>query len=223
MRAGALSDKEVGAYLKDHYVAAWERVGTFTVVQHEGKAIVRAGGNVALYFCTPELEVVHAVAGPVGKEKFLAEAKWAAETYRQALAKAGPDREALVRSVREAHEAQLGSRREVPGRRGDRFEQSAKALLKALAANLDKSAKGDKAAPAWRELVESLVEDESVLDAIDVATGGGRSMHRLLAKQGLPKLNDVYRHVFEQVLGERVTQEPVRTLDRSGRRPAPKK
>ncbi len=37
----------------------------------------RRGGNVVAYFCTPELEVLHAVGGALSPAEFLKQAEWA--------------------------------------------------------------------------------------------------------------------------------------------------
>ena len=58
-------------------------MGSFQVVNQFG-ALRKNGGNVASYFCTPDGRVIDAVAGPVGADKLLAEAKWAVDAYENA-------------------------------------------------------------------------------------------------------------------------------------------
>jgi hypothetical protein len=229
VRAGALSDKEVGAYVAEHYVSTWKRVGTFTVVQKDGKAVARAGGNVAIYFCTPELEVVHAIAGPVGAKAFLAEAKWAVEAWTAAAEKAGGDREKLAAALREAHAKRAADRRQacvsslgavysarkLPAAKlqedlgaGAR-QEATKALEKVLGERAERPA----ADLLYRRAIELQRDDATVLvEALMLSCEGG-GLHRLLAEKGLPKLDEVYRHVFERVLGERVTDTPVRVVE----------
>lgn len=257
MRAGALSDKTVGAYVKEHYISSWQRVGTFTAVQAGGKTVARAGGNVAVYFCTPDLDVIHAIAGPVGTDALLEAAKWAVETFEAARKQAGDDREALVKAIREAHDAKaktppcLNAYRCVPTVRVESAVLREKAgaakdyavvLGNALGATTtDLLYRPQQVAPAEarracedgvavpaeattaRASAECLkgeqiqLHAETVLadaqQALLVAIGGGRTMHHYLAEQGTPKLEDIYKHVFERVLGERVTDTPVRTVD----------
>lgn len=60
-----------------HFAAGWKKVGTFAIV---GKAdtnmgLQKVGGNVAAYFCTPDLRVLGAVGGPVSPQVFLREAE----------------------------------------------------------------------------------------------------------------------------------------------------
>lgn len=82
-RAGALSDPQVAAYFQNHFVAAYQQVGAFEVVDQHGN-LQRNGGNVASYFCTPQGRVVHAVTGPVPARELLDEAYWAVDSYAQA-------------------------------------------------------------------------------------------------------------------------------------------
>lgn len=56
------------------------QVGEF-VARREGDRIVRQGGNVASYFCTPDGRVIHVVAGPVNATHLLKEARWAVDQY----------------------------------------------------------------------------------------------------------------------------------------------
>jgi hypothetical protein len=78
----------VAAYFRDHFVAAYQQVGSFEVVDEHGN-LQRNGGNVASYFCSPEGHVIEAVTGPVGAEELLAEARWAVASCDE-LKKAAP-------------------------------------------------------------------------------------------------------------------------------------
>ena len=55
----ALTHDDVGEYLNRHFVSAFQKVATFRV-----NGVLKLGGNVASYFCTPDGLVLHAVAGP---------------------------------------------------------------------------------------------------------------------------------------------------------------
>jgi hypothetical protein len=76
----ALAKDEVGKYLNASFVASYQKVGTFRLVNGQ-----KQGGNVASYFCTPEGRVLHAVAGPVKAATLLREARWVVETCKLAL------------------------------------------------------------------------------------------------------------------------------------------
>ena len=70
----------MGDFLKGRYVAAWEKVGSFEIHPTTPNGEPRkVGGNVAAYFCTPDLRVLGATAGPVDPARFLAEAQRASE------------------------------------------------------------------------------------------------------------------------------------------------
>ena len=65
-----MADKKVGKYLNEHFVAAFQKVGTFRIV---GGA--KQGGNVASYFCAQDGRVLHVIPGPVGARRLLRECK----------------------------------------------------------------------------------------------------------------------------------------------------
>lgn len=77
---------QVGAYFADNYVAYYQRVGSFQIRfgdGADGDDVVKVGGNVASYFCTPTGKVIHAVAGPVSALDLLREARWAQRAYAE--------------------------------------------------------------------------------------------------------------------------------------------
>lgn len=65
--------------MKRHFASAYKKVGTFTIVHPPNGQGTKVGGNVAAYFCTPDLRVLSAVGGPVSPADFLSEAKKAVE------------------------------------------------------------------------------------------------------------------------------------------------
>ncbi len=71
----ALAKPDVGQYLNDHFVSAFQKVASFKIVNGQ-----KQGGNVASYFCTPDGRVLDAVAGPVDGPTLLREARWVVET-----------------------------------------------------------------------------------------------------------------------------------------------
>jgi len=230
VRAGALSDPEVGEYINKQFVSAWKRVGTFQVIQRDGKTVARAGGNIAIYFCTPELDVVHAIAGPVAKEGLLTSAKWAVDTYRKAVEESKGDREALVAALKRAHEAASPRNRCLKGVEAPLVATTALQVVTEKGNSDRPSPPGSRvyrcvdtedlarpqeavaAPPAGckAEVVAAVQRVEPQVRRRAIAlVAGGRGLHGFLAEQGLPKLDDVYRHVFEGVLGQQVTDAPV--------------
>ncbi len=239
MRAGALSDAQVGAYLKEHFVSTWKRVSTFTAIQKDGKTVIRVGGNVAIYFCTPDYEVIHAIAGPVGKDRFLSDARWAVETWKSAREKAGGDREKLVEAIREAHKSVSGTRVQraaAPAQtlqsllldeplllfgegsdvlRVEEFRYHVPALKQDVPKPQEPSLK--KAEPGAAPAPNLQFQKALTTKTLVLAAGGRRNMHGYLADRGLPKLDEVYKDVFERVLAQRVTDQPVRTQEMPAR------
>lgn len=63
-------------------VAAWRRVGTFSILALGDRVLGKQGGNVASYVVTPDGEVVAAIPGPVDARRYLDELRWAVESYR---------------------------------------------------------------------------------------------------------------------------------------------
>jgi hypothetical protein len=96
----ALANETVGEYVNEHFVTAYQKVGTFRVNLNNGQ---KQGGNVATYFCLPDGTVLHAVAGPVNAQKFMQEARFAVETHKLAAANARNDPFKYRLTVRASH------------------------------------------------------------------------------------------------------------------------
>ncbi|MFN0021487.1 MAG: hypothetical protein ACKVP0_24820 [Pirellulaceae bacterium] len=86
-------------------MAAHQQVGDFIATNVNG-TIVKQGGNVASYFCTPEGRVIHVVIGPVGAEELLKEANWALAAWDKAKKKSGLGLQQRELSL--AHQGELG-------------------------------------------------------------------------------------------------------------------
>jgi hypothetical protein len=141
----------------------------------------KQGGNVAAYFCTPAGLVLHAVAGPTDADTFLREARWANETYQLALleAKTPPGVQSFFR---EAHFDRL--RRE----HGATFSRRGLPRPDAVTARL---------------------LDEVIPYNDHLRLGNQGKVHMLLAVGPLHPLGQVYRVVFERILGEKISSDPV--------------
>ena len=125
-------------------MAAHQQVGSFEVVNRAG-VLVKNGGNVASYFCTPDGRVIHAVTGPVSAEELLAAARWVVDVASG----------------------------------GGAVDDS------------------QRIAVAHREMLQD--------PSRAIASPAEQKVHRLLASKPLPPLNEVYRTVFEDILGQRVS------------------
>jgi hypothetical protein len=157
----ALANPAVGRYFEQSFVATYQKVGSFRVVNGQ-----KQGGNVASYFCSPDGRVLHAVAGPVKAEVLLREARWVVETCKMAQLEGKQGPAALRDFFRAAH--------------AERLKQTY---------DLD---------------VEHLGRKQQAR-ALDLQ---GR-VHLLLAAVPLPKIEQVYKLVFENILGEKVSTAPV--------------
>jgi hypothetical protein len=98
----ALANEEVGKYFKDHFVASFQKVGTFRVVNG-----AKQGGNVAAYFTLADGSVLHAIAGPVDAATLLREARWVVETRKLAIADSRGDAERYRAFFARAHAERL--------------------------------------------------------------------------------------------------------------------
>jgi hypothetical protein len=141
----------------------------------------KQGGNVAAYFCTPAGLVLHAVAGPVDADVLLREARWANETYQLALLEGQikPQHQAFFRK---AHLDRLEREQGVSLRRH---------LL-----------------PSPDALNAPLL-DRLFLDNVRRPLNRQGKVHLLLGLGPMPPLGQVYQIVFERILNERVSTDPV--------------
>jgi hypothetical protein len=98
----ALAKERLGAYLNNHFVSAFQKVGTFRVSNGQ-----KQGGNVASYFCTPGGLVLHVVTGPVDESVFLREARWAVETHKLAMLESRGNVLRFKAFLRKAHSERL--------------------------------------------------------------------------------------------------------------------
>lgn len=113
---GALSDPKVGELVGEHYVATYEKVGNFTAVKvteemlkqrhiarllelqkSQQRDIVKSGGNVVTYFCTPEGDVLNFVVGAASVRQMREELQWARDVHLaiRTGSKKGEDREGI--------------------------------------------------------------------------------------------------------------------------------
>jgi hypothetical protein len=178
----ALAQFDVGWYLNQHFVSAFQKVATFKFLNRRQKQ----GGNVASYFCTPEGQVLHAVAGPADGATFLREARWANETYQLAqLEKLAPAQ--LPAHFRKAHLERLQREQHVVVRE-DRLPRPDSLSRKAL--------------------------DNLLVQNDHLGLGNQGKVNLLLAVAPLPRLEHVYRVVFERILNEPISTNPVEVANR---------
>ncbi len=214
----ALANPEVGKFVNEYFVSAFQKVATFKIV---GNA--KQGGNVATYFCAPDGRVLHIVAGPVNANQMLHEAKWVVETAKTAMKEAKDDGAKFKAFFRKAH--------------SDKLRQESGVIVEALTYD-PPDPKDDTGAltyrdPTGRTLAPKLppppiqgpdVKLQNLQDAARNAPGnmafegksGGRvwmgtqgTVDHLLAAHAMAKIETVYGTVFENILGEKISTKPV--------------
>jgi len=225
---GALTDKKVGEFINENFVASYQKVGTFKIVNGQ-----KQGGNVASYFCAPDGRVLHVVAGPVDGPTMLREAEWVVNTLKTAVKESNGDSAKFKAAFRKAHADKL----------------KAETGLTVEAVTWDAPDADEKDAltfkdPSGRPLAPKLPPppingpdvtlDEKKFDALQKAAnggpgareitcgvgggkGGGRKVvvnnqavvSQILAAHSLAKIETMYGTVFENVLGEKVSTKPV--------------
>jgi hypothetical protein len=141
----------------------------------------KQGGNVASYFCTPDGSVLHILAGPVDANTMLREARWVIETYKLAELETRTGRAQLQALFRKAHAERL--------RHEHRHHTSA---LPTSSAN-----------PSAGDLAALLGQ----LEARRLNRQG--QVHLLLASAPLVRIDRIYALVFEKILNERISTNPV--------------
>lgn len=180
---GALAKSEVGEYVNDHFVCAYQKVGTFQVANGQ-----KNGGNVASYFCLADGRVVHAIAGPVNAKTFVKEARWAVSTRELAKLEAKNDGARYKQVFAAAHRERAGGTNKAVARKNG-------------------------SAVLVDDLLDTPAADPLDFAALAVEGNNGLAneskVHLILAKYPLVQLNDVYQAVFEKILGEKISTAPV--------------
>jgi hypothetical protein len=219
----ALANPKVGKYLNEHFVASFQRVGTFRIV---GKQ--KQGGNVATYFCAPDGRVLHAIAGPVNAQTMLNESKWVIETATQAVKDCKGDGAVFKAIMRKAHATRLRNEHGLVTEAVtfDGYEeQDPKGALtysdptgRPLAPKLPPPPI-DGPDVKLLYLQDGLAREAAGAKAISDKKGKqwvlgnqGR-VHLLLAAHGMAKIETIYGSVFEGILGERITTRPVEVVN----------
>jgi hypothetical protein len=142
----------------------------------------KQGGNVASYFTTPNGRVLHAIAGPVDAATLLREARWVTETYKLAMLESKGDLGRFKEVFRKAHADRL---------RQDHGVNIEPSLLPANGGS----------GTALTGLLARIGSKQGLAKQAQV--------HVLLTASPLAKIEQVYKLVFENILGEKVSTNPV--------------
>jgi len=218
----ALADPKVGKFINEYFVASFQRVGTFKIV---GKQ--KQGGNVATYFCAPDGRVLHAIAGPVNAQQMLAEAKWVVDTTMSAMKAAGNDGAKFKSIFRTAHAAKLKAQygiqvnpitydvaiKQDPNSALTYNSPTGQPLAPILPpvpingpdVHFDLMQKAEAAAPGAKAL--------HFKGGGHLVLGNQGQVHVLLAAHSMKKIEDLYGAVFQGILGEQISTQPVQVVN----------
>lgn len=217
----ALASPEVGKYLNEYYVCAFQKVGTFRIVNG-----AKQGGNVASYFCAPDGRVLHVIAGPVDANTFLHEAKWVIETTKAAMKAAKDDGGKFKEIFRKTHAERL---RQEHGLAVEPVTFDPPDVQDPNSALTYRDPSGRPLAPKlppppidgpdvkFRDQQNNAAKAAGAREVLD--RRGGRwvlgnqgRVHHLMAAHCMVKIEKVYGSVFEGILGETVSTRPVEVL-----------
>ena len=218
----ALADPKVGKYLNEYFVSAFQRVGTFRIV---GKQ--KQGGNVACYFCAPDGRVLHAIAGPVDAATMLRESKWVVETTKKAIADSKGDGGKFKVIMRTAHAEKLRQEHGLtvePITFDPPTAQDPKDALTYRDPTGRPLAPVLKPAPIDGPDVTFRAKQEEAKNAAGAAPvmdrqnrawvlGTQGRVHVLMAAHSMASIDRVYASVFEGILGERISTQPVEIVN----------
>jgi len=238
---GALTSKEVGQFVNEHFITSYQKVGTFKIVGNN-----KQGGNVASYFCAPDGRVLHCVAGPVDSATFLHEAKWIVDTVERLMKESKGKGDKFKELLRQAHAQKL---RDETGLTVEAVTwdppdpQDAKDALtyidpqgRPLAPKLPPPPiDGPDVRLTDKEFNARQAKAEAAPGARGMDLGKGRRVvvnnqaiiSQMFAAHSLMKIETLYGTVFENVLGEKVSTKPVDVVrpfswvDENGKRLAP--
>jgi len=214
---GALAKKVVGDYLNEYFCSAFQKVGTFRIVNGQ-----KQGGNVACYFCAPDGRVLHAIAGPVDAPTMLKEARWVVEHTEKAMTLSKGDGAKFKALFRQWH--------------ADRLRQEHGLVVQPVLYDVPKEdpdsvltyrdPRGQPLAPVLPpppidgpdvHFKRAQLAEARAPGAGGIADRGGNRwvlgnqgrVDMLLSAHALTKIEDLYGAVFEGILGEKVSTKPV--------------
>jgi len=217
----ALADPKVGEYVNKYFVSSFQRVGTFKIV---GKQ--KQGGNVAAYFCAPDGRVLHAVAGPVNAKQMLKEATWVVDTVMTAMKEADGGGAKFKAIFRKAHSQKLKTEYGIvvePVTYDVAVVQDPNSALtysdptgKPLAPKLPPPPiNGPDVKLHYLQAAEAKADGAKALKCGlggTVVLGNQGQVHLLMAAHSMKKIEDLYGAVFQGILGEQISTQPVQVV-----------
>ena len=202
---GALSDKTVGEYVERNFVACYEQVGDFRVTAITNGQLNKNGGNVVSYFCTPDLNVINAIVGPVEADQLLGAARWSVNLWEKAKYAKSDERSQIC------EEAHL----EESGVDPARYYQVVSEKLPRISRQYQSRRAGILGSPTLKKklqageitLVDPLTQAKQEACRAFTMDRRGALTHRILAMQPMSSVYDVYGELFERVAGERIATD----------------
>jgi hypothetical protein len=218
----ALANPEVGKYLNEYFVSAFQKVATFKIVGNQ-----KQGGNVAAYFCAPDGRVLHCVAGPVNAQTMLHEAKWVVDTTKKAMEDSKNDGAKFKAIFRKAHADRLRNEHGLvvePVTFDQPVDQDDKSAL------TYNDPTGRPLAPKLQPIPidgpdvvirAQLAEAKALPTGAMIADRKGRGwalgnqgrVHHLMAAHSMAKIETLYATIFEGILGEKISTKPVEVVN----------
>jgi hypothetical protein len=222
----ALANPEVGEFLNEHFVSAFQKVGTFRIVNGQ-----KQGGNVASYFCAQDGRVLHVVAGPVNAQTLLREARWVVDSVKKSLKETEKTGRSFKAQFRQAHAERLKTEHGLtvepvtfdtpsPGEKSAlSYRDPSGRPLAPVLPTAPIEGPNVSFSPAEKAAFEA--RNETALKSADarqivtcrlgckfVLSNQGR-VHSLLAAHSMKKIETLYGSIFEGILGEKVSTKPV--------------
>jgi hypothetical protein len=201
LRTEALLDDEVVDYVNENFICSHQRVGAMRLVNG-----VETGGTVVTYFCLSDGTVLNAIPGPVDARQFLLEARWIVESRKSAIQKMQGDPAKYNAFIRGAHAKRYlddynepndllgGLGLGFPGRPFGRF--------------------GAGFGPGFGPPFGGMgpLPPDPLLSANRLPTqrptkqSAQVQVHWLLGRLNAPKLGDIYKTVYQDILKEKLAE-----------------
>ncbi len=189
----ALTNPKVGELINKHFVASFQRVGSFKIASKQ-----KQGGNVATYFCAPDGRVLNAIAGPVDAQTMRDEVEWTIQKTREAIKASKGNADKFKALLRTYHAERLQEK--YGARVTPILKDGARQNLETALAYRDKD--GRKLAPV---LPLPPIENKGEVRQLSNLA----KSHQLLAAHAGAKIESLYGAVFQGILNEKVTTKPV--------------
>lgn len=206
---GAFTNVELGNYLRQYFVASFQRIPTAA-----GK------GALVSYFCAPDGRVLHAVAGAVDAGTMLDEAKWVVEASKKAIEESRSTEVPFKAIFRRAHAERLRT----------------KYGLVVQPVTFDAPDPAEDEALTWRDPSGRPVVPPLVIPPLDgpdvqfhaaakeqaggIPDRAGRCwqmnaqarIHQLLAAHALVKIERLYATILQSLMGWRLEDRPWKSV-----------